>query len=140
MRLHSMLLLSTLCLASIHDGDTFRTCDGATVRLVAASGQLDAQELASTPRCHREACDHAKGMAARGPCASRWRPCPAALRRSGSLSAPPLPRHRKWPRYCRPARARRPCRNSPRLAIYTLPTTKLHWTFKFNLFMRLKLF
>lgn len=35
---------------SVHDGDTFR-CNGMKVRLVAASGPVDAPELANSPRC-----------------------------------------------------------------------------------------
>lgn len=35
---------------SVHDGDTFR-CDGIKVRLVAASGPVDAPELTASPRC-----------------------------------------------------------------------------------------
>lgn len=49
-----MLLLATLCLAAVHDGDTFRTCDGMKVRLVAASGPMDAPELVGSPRYRPE--------------------------------------------------------------------------------------
>ena len=35
---------------SVHDGDTFR-CDGMKVRLVAASGPVDAPEMPGSPRC-----------------------------------------------------------------------------------------
>lgn len=58
-----MLFEITLCLASVHDGDTFRTCDGTKVRLVAASGPIDAPELPGSPRC--KGCDPAPGYAAR---------------------------------------------------------------------------
>lgn len=41
----------TACLTvSVHDGDTFH-CDGTKVRLVAASGPVDAPEFASSRRC-----------------------------------------------------------------------------------------
>lgn len=43
----------------VHDGDTFR-CGGMKVRLVAASGPVDAPEFATSPRCaaHRDGwCD-----------------------------------------------------------------------------------
>jgi endonuclease YncB( thermonuclease family) len=53
----------TACIASVHDGDTFRTCSGQRVRLVAQSGPMDAPELPGSPRCHR--CDPASGIAAR---------------------------------------------------------------------------
>lgn len=53
----------TACIASVHDGDTFRTCSGQKVRLVAQSGPMDAPELPGSPRCHR--CDPASGIAAR---------------------------------------------------------------------------
>lgn len=58
-----MLEALALCVASIHDGDTFHTCDGTKVRLVALSGPMDAPELAGSPRCHH--CDPAPGIAAR---------------------------------------------------------------------------
>ncbi len=40
-----MLEALALCVASVTDGDTFRLCDGDKVRLVAASGPIDAPEL-----------------------------------------------------------------------------------------------
>lgn len=57
--------LSLLCLAYVHDGYTFHTCDGAKVRLVAEAGPLDAPEVAGSPRCRREVCDVLAGNAAR---------------------------------------------------------------------------
>lgn len=58
------MLLELLTCASIvvWDGDTLR-CDGTKVRLVAASGPMDAPELPGSPRCHH--CDPAPGIAAR---------------------------------------------------------------------------
>ena len=38
-----------LCVASVTDGDTFRLCDGDKVRLVAASGPIDAPEISYRP-------------------------------------------------------------------------------------------
>lgn len=58
-----MLEAIALCLANVHDGDTFRTCDGMKVRLVALSGPMDAPELPGSPRCNH--CDPAPGIAAR---------------------------------------------------------------------------
>lgn len=58
-----MLEAIALCVASVHDGDTFRTCDGVKVRLVAASGPVDAPELPGSPRC--KGCDPKPGYAAR---------------------------------------------------------------------------
>lgn len=58
-----MLEALALCIASIHDGDTLRTCDGIKVRLVALSGPIDAPELPGSPRCR--GCDPAPGYAAR---------------------------------------------------------------------------
>ncbi len=58
-----MLEAIALCLTSIHDGDTLRTCDGVKVRLVALSGPMDAPELPGSPRCNH--CDPAPGIAAR---------------------------------------------------------------------------
>lgn len=52
-----------LCLLSVHDGDTFRTCDNTKVRLVALSGPIDAPELPGSPRC--KGCDPVPGYAAR---------------------------------------------------------------------------
>lgn len=40
---------SALCVASVTDGDTFRLCDGDKVRLVAASGPVDAPETSYRP-------------------------------------------------------------------------------------------
>lgn len=51
----------------VHDGDTFR-CNGMKVRLVAASGPVDAPEFATSPRCaaHRDGwCDQALAERAR---------------------------------------------------------------------------
>ncbi|OHC96426.1 MAG: hypothetical protein A2792_00200 [Sphingomonadales bacterium RIFCSPHIGHO2_01_FULL_65_20] len=45
------------------DGDTFWTCSGTKVRLVAASGPLDAPEMPGSPRCN--GCDPELGRAAR---------------------------------------------------------------------------
>lgn len=58
-------MLEALCLAfdKPMDGDTFWTCGGTKVRLVAASGPLDAPEMPGSPRCH--GCDPAAGVAAR---------------------------------------------------------------------------
>lgn len=58
-------MLEALCLAldKPMDGDTFWTCGGKKVRLVAASGPIDAPELRGSPRCH--GCDPAAGVAAR---------------------------------------------------------------------------
>lgn len=58
-------MLEALCLAldKPMDGDTFWTCSGMKVRLVAASGPIDAPELAGSPRC--KGCDPAPGIAAR---------------------------------------------------------------------------
>jgi endonuclease YncB( thermonuclease family) len=58
-----MLEALALCVASIHDGDTLRTCDGTKVRLVALSGPVDAPELPGSPRC--KGCDPRPGYAAR---------------------------------------------------------------------------
>lgn len=58
-----MLEALTLCIASVTDGDSIRTCDGTRVRLVAASGPIDAPEMAGSPRCNR--CDPRLGIAAR---------------------------------------------------------------------------
>ncbi|KMS59126.1 nuclease [Novosphingobium barchaimii LL02] len=41
------LALAIACIASIHDGDTVRLCDGERVRLA----NIDAPELSGSPRC-----------------------------------------------------------------------------------------
>lgn len=58
-------MLEALCLAldKPMDGDTFWTCSGVKVRLVADSGPIDAPELPGSPRC--KGCDAAPGIAAR---------------------------------------------------------------------------
>jgi len=40
---------SALCVANVTDGDTFRLCNGDKVRLVAASGPVDAPETSYRP-------------------------------------------------------------------------------------------
>ncbi len=40
---------SALCVARVTDGDTFQLCDGDKVRLVAASGPIDAPETSFRP-------------------------------------------------------------------------------------------
>jgi len=65
-----MLIAAALCLAAVHDGDSIRLCDGTRVRLVSASGPIDAPEVAGSPPC-RDAraatrqCDFAAGERAR---------------------------------------------------------------------------
>lgn len=41
---------SSLCVASVTDGDTFQLCDCDKIRLVAASGTIDAPETSYRPR------------------------------------------------------------------------------------------
>ncbi|AXB80739.1 thermonuclease family protein (plasmid) [Novosphingobium sp. P6W] len=41
------IALALACIASIHDGDTVRLCDGERVRLA----NIDAPELGGSPRC-----------------------------------------------------------------------------------------
>lgn len=42
-----ILAAAALCIASVHDGDTIRLCDGERVRLVG----IDAPEVTGSPRC-----------------------------------------------------------------------------------------
>lgn len=42
-----MLSALALCIASVHDGDSFRTCDGTRVRMA----DIDAPEFTTSPRC-----------------------------------------------------------------------------------------
>lgn len=42
-----LLLAAAICIASVHDGDTIRLCDGERVRLQG----IDAPELQDSPRC-----------------------------------------------------------------------------------------
>ena len=55
-------LALTCAMITVHDGDSIR-CDAIKVRLVAASGPIDAPELPGSPRCR--GCDPAPGYAAR---------------------------------------------------------------------------
>lgn len=74
-----MLEAFALCLASVYDGDSLRTCDGTRVRLAA----IDAPEWESSPRCidprrrARAVCDNAL--------AERSRDALAALLADGAL-------------------------------------------------------
>ncbi len=40
---------SAICISRVTDGDTFQLCDGGKVRLVAASGPIDAPETSYRP-------------------------------------------------------------------------------------------
>jgi micrococcal nuclease len=65
-----MLEALALCLASIHDGDSFRLCDGTRVRLTAASGPFDAPEYPDSPPCRdsrsvTRVCDRERANASR---------------------------------------------------------------------------
>lgn len=55
-------LALTCAMITVHDGDSIR-CDAMKVRLVAASGPIDAPELPGSPRC--KSCDPVPGYAAR---------------------------------------------------------------------------
>lgn len=74
-----MLEAFALCLASVHDGDTWTLCDGTRVRLA----EIDAPEFESSPRCTdprrraRAVCDNAL--------AERSRDALAALLAQGAL-------------------------------------------------------
>ena len=65
-----MIEALALCLASIHDGDSFRLCDGTRVRLTAASGPFDAPEYPDSPPCRdsrsvTRVCDRVRADASR---------------------------------------------------------------------------
>lgn len=44
----TILLAAAACIATIHDGDTVRLCDGERVRIIG----IDAPELPGSPRCN----------------------------------------------------------------------------------------
>lgn len=78
-----MLEALALCLASVHDGDSFRLCNGTRIRLQAASGPFDAPEYPDSPPCRdsrsaTRVCDTGRANAARDYLA-------AMLRRGGVL-------------------------------------------------------
>lgn len=64
---------ASVCVASVHDGDTIRTCDGERVRIA----NIDAPELKGSSRCSAQSrkrlagsknppwCDHAVGEKSR---------------------------------------------------------------------------
>jgi endonuclease YncB( thermonuclease family) len=68
-----ILLALSLCIASVHDGDTIRSCQSERIRLVG----IDAPEVKGSPRCSAKQrkrlagsknppwCDFAKGDQAR---------------------------------------------------------------------------
>ena len=61
-----ILAAASLCIASVHDGDTLRTCTGERVRLA----NIDAPELRGSPSCRRQKarthwCDYKLGLRSR---------------------------------------------------------------------------
>ncbi|MGE4323547.1 MAG: thermonuclease family protein [Sphingobium sp.] len=45
-----MLAAASLCVGSVHDGDTIRTCAGERVRIA----NIDAPEMLGSPKCSRK--------------------------------------------------------------------------------------
>ncbi|WP_159975927.1 MULTISPECIES: thermonuclease family protein [unclassified Novosphingobium] len=83
---------AALCIASIHDGDTVRLCDGERVRLL----NIDAPELAGSPRCSAKSrarlegsdnpswCDFKTGIESRDQLRAFLAAGPAMIHRSGT--------------------------------------------------------
>ena len=78
-----MIEAIALCIASIHDGDTIRLCDGERVRIE----NIDAPELRGSPACRRKKethwCDYALGVRSRDALARFLRSGPARISRLG---------------------------------------------------------
>jgi micrococcal nuclease len=73
-----------LCVASVHDGDTVRTCGSERIRIE----NIDAPELPGSPKCtdrRRQGwCDHALAERSRAALASFLASGPVAISRSGT--------------------------------------------------------
>jgi endonuclease YncB( thermonuclease family) len=73
-----------LCVESVHDGDTLRTCDSEKIRIE----NIDAPELPGSPKCtdrRRQGwCDYALAVRSRAALASFLVSGPVAISRSGT--------------------------------------------------------
>lgn len=90
MTLPVLLLASALCVGSVHDGDTVRTCSGERVRLIG----IDAPEVRGSPRCTAQSrkrlarsknlpwCDFNTGIASRKALSTFLASGPVRLQRS----------------------------------------------------------
>ncbi len=49
MPLPLIILAASICIASVHDGDSIRLCDGERIRIA----NIDAPEMPQSPKCER---------------------------------------------------------------------------------------
>lgn len=75
---------AALCIASVHDGDTIRTCEGERVRIA----NIDAPELPDSPKCvdrrRRGWCDYDLARRSRQALAAFLRSRPVQIERIGT--------------------------------------------------------
>ncbi|SFG08636.1 nuclease homologue [Novosphingobium sp. CF614] len=79
----TILASAALCVGSVHDGDTLRTCAGERVRIA----NIDAPEMPDSPKCtgrtRRGWCDYRLAERSRDALAGLLAASPARLRRIG---------------------------------------------------------
>jgi endonuclease YncB( thermonuclease family) len=88
----SIVAIAIVCIASVHDGDTIRSCQGERIRLAG----IDAPELRGSPRCAAQQrrrlaasanppwCDFSAGESSRKALATFLRSGPVTITRTGS--------------------------------------------------------
>lgn len=79
----AILAAAALCVGTIHDGDTLRTCSGERIRIA----NIDAPELPGSPKCQDRRrqgwCDYRLAVRSRDALATLLATGPAQIQRSG---------------------------------------------------------
>ncbi|MBG6118770.1 endonuclease YncB(thermonuclease family) [Sphingobium sp. JAI105] len=86
MPIFSLLAVAALCVGSVHDGDTIRTCAGERIRIA----NIDAPEMRGSPKCQDRRrrgragwCDFPLAIRSRDALAAFLQTGPAQIERSG---------------------------------------------------------
>jgi micrococcal nuclease len=84
MVLLALLAAPSLCLATVHDGDTVRSCTGERIRIA----NIDAPEMRGSPKCRRRRghgwCDYALAIRSRDALAAYLASGPVTIHRTGT--------------------------------------------------------
>lgn len=79
----ALLASAALCIGTVHDGDTFRTCQGERIRIA----NIDAPELPDSPKCTdrraRGWCDYRLAARSRDALDALLASGPARIQRAG---------------------------------------------------------